>query len=236
MRKEAYSVESYVHVAKRGTRGLPIVRDESDRQHFLLMLAHFNDDFSSLNWRRDLYDANLHHSFKRPEHWPEQQRIVNIISFCLVENHFHLLLQEIIEGGIARFMQRLGIGMTKRFNERYEEKGSLFQGAYRAKTVQDDDYFRYVSVYVQVKNAFDVHPKGYHWARDHFNEAYDWAANYQHTSLGDYVGTLDRPILHKEFLSSLYTPNEYCEFARDIILGRNLPDEDFTSHSTGFFE
>ena len=235
MRKENYSVDSYVHVVKKGTRGLPIVRDKTDRHHFLLMLTHFNDDFSPLNWRRDLYDAGLHYSFKRPEHWPEQKRIVNVIAFCLVGNHFHLLLQEIIDGGIARFMQRVGTGMAKRFNERYEEKGSLFQGSYRARTVQDDDYFRYVSVYIQVKNAFDVHPKGYRWACDHFDKAYDWASEYPYTSLGDYVGTFDRPIVEKGFLSSIYTPGEYLEFARDVILGRNLPDE-LEPHSIGFFE
>lgn len=63
MRKEEFTVGSYVHVVKRGTRGLPIVRDDIDRFRFLLMLTHFNDEFASLNWYRDLKDAGLHNSF-----------------------------------------------------------------------------------------------------------------------------------------------------------------------------
>ena len=200
------------------------------------MLTHFNDEYASLNWYRDLLDENLQKSLVRPESWPKQEKLVNIVAFALVGNHFHLLLQELIQGGVAHFMQRLGISMAKRFNERYKERGSLFQGGYRGKLVSEDDYFRYVSVYVQVKNAFDMHPKGYHWACKHFDEAYDWASMYPYSSLGDYVGILERPIVEKEFLSSIYTSDEYREFARDVILGRSLMDEDIETHQMGFFE
>jgi hypothetical protein len=133
-------------------------------------------------------------------------------------------------------MQRLGTGMAKRFNERYKEHGSLFQGGYRGKVVQDDDYFRYVHAYIQVKNAFDMHPKGYRWAKDNFDDAYDWARKYPYASLGDYVGTFDRPIVNKEFLSSLYTPNEFREFAKDVILDRHPLEDDAEAHRSGFFE
>ena len=234
MRKEPFGIGSYVHVVQRGTRGLPIVRDETDRFRFLLMLTHLNDSFTSPNWHRDLHDAHVHQTFERPSHWPDKDAQVLIAAFALVENHFHLLLQEIKEGGIARFMHRLGTGMAKKYNERYGESGALFQSSYRARTVDDDTYFRYVSVYIQVKNAFDVHPKGYAWARDNFDEAYTWASTYPYSSIGDYTGTFDRPIVDKEFLTSLYTPDDYREFARDVILGHNLPD-DFDLHTTGLF-
>ena len=236
MRQDSITIGSYVHVVKRGTRGLPIVRDSHDRFRFLLMLTHFNDRFASLNWYRDLQDENLQATLTRPLCWPAQDRLVNIIAFALVENHFHLLLQELAEGGIARFMQRTGTGMAKRFNERHRETGSLFQGGYRGKVVQDDDYFRYVSVYVQVKNAFDVHPKGYRWARDNFDEAHEWVCAHPYSSLGDYSGMFDRPIVDKEFLSSLYTPKEYREFAEDVILGRNPFDPNIEAHQSGFFK
>ena len=235
MRKEEFTVDSYVHIVKRGTRGLPIVRDDIDRLRFLLMLKHFNDTFSPINWYRDLQDANLHNSLLRPKHWPVQERLVNIISFCLVENHFHLILQELAEGNIARFMQRLGIGMAKKFNERYDEHGALFQGAYRARTISDDRYFRYVSTYVQVKNVFDMYPSGQENAKKNFDIAYDWACAYPYSSLGDYSGNFNRSIVDTTFLSSLFTPTEYREFSKDVILGRYQLDEIESKHQSGFF-
>jgi len=244
MRKEIFGIGSYVHVVNRGTRSLPIVRDDIDRFRFLLMLSHFNDHFAPLNWYRDLQDTDLHNSLSRPNTWPPQERLVNIIAFCLVENHFHLLLQELTEGGVPRFMQRLGTGMAKRFNERHGQKGSLFEGPYRARLVSDDRYFRYVTAYIQVKNAFDVHPRGYVWARDHFDEAYNWATRYSYSSLGDYIGifggsqasTEHRAIVEREFLSSLFSPDEYREYSRDMILGRLSSDDEIKTHISGFFK
>ena len=236
MRKEDFTVGSYIHVVKRGTRGLPIVLDESDRFRFLLMLTHFNDTFAPLNWYRDLEDVDLHNSLLRPEHWPEQVRLVNIIAFCLVENHFHLILEELTDGGIARFMKRLGIGMAKKYNERYKERGSLFQGAYRSKTISDDRYFRYVSAYVQLKNALDMYPKGHKNVREDFDHAYNWACSYPYSSLGDYAGTFDRQIVEKTFHSSLFTPAQYKEFAKEVILGRYEFDDIENKHRSGFFE
>ncbi|OGG78007.1 hypothetical protein A3A36_00875 [Candidatus Kaiserbacteria bacterium RIFCSPLOWO2_01_FULL_52_12b] len=236
MRKEDFTVGSYVHVVKRGTRGLPIVRDDADRFRFLLMLTHFNDHFASLNWYRDLVEENLHNSLSRPSHWPVQERLVNIIVFCLVENHFHLILEELIEGGIARFMQRLGTGMAKKFNERYKEKGGLFQGAYRAKTISDDRYFRYVSAYVQLKNALDMYSGSHKNIREDFDRAYSWACSYPYSSLGDYVGNFKRQIVEKTFLSSLFTPVEYKEFAKDVIFERYQLDDVEKTHQSRFFE
>jgi REP element-mobilizing transposase RayT len=236
MRKEKFTVGSYVHVVKRGTRGLSIVRDDIDRFRFLLMLAHFNDAFTSLNWYRDLRDENLHNSLSRPEHWPTQKRLVNIIAFCLVENHFHLILEELAEGNIARFMHRLGTGMAKRFNERYKERGALFQGPYRAITIDDDRYFRYVSSYVQVKNALDLYPSGQDTVQNDFDRAYDWACTYPYSSLGDYAGNFDRPVVDKTFLSSLFTHTEYKGFAKDVILGRYKSDDIENLHQSDFFD
>ncbi len=235
MRKEEFTVGSYVHIVKRGTRGLPIVRDDTDRFRFLLMLRHFNDTHAPQNWYRDLETANVHRSLARPPFWPEQEKLVHIVAFCLVENHFHLILQEVSLGGISSFMKRLGTGMAKRFNERYKESGSLFQGAYRAKTISDDNYFRYVSAYVQLKNGFDLYPGGQKSALENFNQAYEWVASYPYSSLGDYLGSFERPIIDKTFLGSLFTPREYRDFCEDVVQGRDTTDDILQSHQTGFF-
>ena len=146
------------------------------------------------------------------------------------------LLQELTEGGVARFIKRLGIGMAKKYNERYKESGSLFQGAYRAKIISDDRYFRYVSAYVQLKNALDMYPNGHKSIQEDFNRAYDWACAYPYSSLGDYAGNFDRQIVDRAFHASLFTPVEYKEFAKDVILGRYELDDMENAHQSGFFE
>jgi putative transposase len=218
MRKEPYGVGSFVHVIHRGTRGLPIVRDYEDRNRFLLMLRYFNDEYQSTNWFRDVTDPTLL-PFERPGDWPEHKKLVNIIAFCLLDNHFHLLLEELQEGGISKFMQRLGTGMSYRFNLKYEESGSIFQGSFRSRTVSSDTYLRYVIAYIQLKNTLDMYRGETHSASD-FEKAYAWACEYPYASLIDHVGTDDRLIIEKTFLTEIFSSTEFKKFGRDFIDGR----------------
>lgn len=225
MYREPYGVGSFVHVIQRGARGLPIVRDEADQERFLFMLAHFNDEFAPENWFRDI-STDGHPSFERPASWPEQKKIVRILGFCLLTNHFHLLLEEIVEGGIPRFLQRIGTAISKHHNEKYKEHGSLFQGPYRSRTITSDTHLVYASAYVQVKNAFDMYKGGAKAAMKDFNRAYEWALNCPYTSLGDYAGIYDRPILDKEMFTQRYTPKEYRTFCRDFFNKSDTTAED----------
>lgn len=225
MRKEPYGVGSFVHVIHRGTRGAPIVRDTDDRDRFLLMLAHFNDEYQPLNWFRDV-NATYLEPFERPVHWPEQKKLVNIIAFCLLDNHFHLLLEEVQEGGISKFMQRLGTGMSYRFNHKYEERGSLFQGSFRSRTIDTDRYLRYVIAYIQLKNALDMYDGSLKSERD-FEKAYAWACAYPYASLGDHAGIFERPIFEKSFVTGIFSPADFKTFGRDFLQGRgSLPEEE----------
>lgn len=224
MRKEPYGVGSFVHVVQRGTRGSPIVRDKEDKNRFLLMLAHFNDEYQPANWFRDITAPDLS-LFERPLEWPAQKRLVHIIAFCLLSNHFHLLLEETQEGGISKFMQRLGTGMSYRYNLKYEEHGSLFQGSFRSRTIDSDTYLRYVIAYIQLKNTLDMYSGKIRSARD-FEKAYAWACAYPYSSLGDHTGVFKRPIIEKDFITDIFSPAEFKQFGKDFIEGRTLVPED----------
>lgn len=123
-------------------------------------------------------------------------------------------------------MRRLGVGMTNHFNEKYYEKGSLFQGAYRSKTVDVDEYFQYVSAYIQVKNCFELFPVGYKKACQNFDQALEWAQNYPYCSLGEFTERREKVITDYDLLSQIFSSEEYVDFCRDFIVGREtLLDE-----------
>ncbi len=222
MRKEPFTVGSFVHVMKRGARGLPIIQDDGDRWRFLLMLNHFNDHFHSESWFRDLMDERIANTLKRASAWPKKNPLVAIEAFTLMPNHFHLILKETEEGGVTRFMHKVGTGMVNHANAKYKEKGSLFQGPYRSRTISEDSHFRYVAAYVMVKNTFELFPDGFEKTRTSFDTAWEWATHYPFSSLGHYAGVVDSPILAKPFLKELF-PNsdELKSFARDFLLGRS---------------
>lgn len=191
------------------------------------MLCHFNDEYQPENWFKNLIEEGLVNTFGRPKHWPEQKKIVRILNYRLMDNHFHLLVKEIVDGGVSKFMQRLGASMSGHFNEKYKEKGSLFQGAYKSRTINDDNYLKYVSAYIQVKNSFELFPGGYKEAIKNFSASYDWATKDPYCSLGDYAEIRSDSIVEKDLLGEIFkTPNDYKIFAQDFIQGRKIEAEE----------
>jgi putative transposase len=193
------------------------------------MLFYFNNEAILPNPFRELKrllmsDVNsTNNRFAWPSGWSPRKPLVKILTFALMENHYHLLLKEIIDGGISMFMKRLGIGMTKYFNEKYQEVGTLFQGSYKAKLVDEDLYLRYLSVYIQVKNPFELYPGGIEAAVQNFDDAYKFATFYPYCSLGDYADNRNSPITDRDILAEMFRmPKEYKEFAQECILGMNL--------------
>jgi len=219
MRVEPHTVDSYVHAMKRGARGMSITKNDKDQRRFLRLLCHMNDRFKDEYWEKNTAELGL---FERPQSWPEKQPLVKILAWTLMPNHFHLLLRESVEGGISKFMQKLCNSMTTYHNLKYREKGSLFQGAYKGKTVNEDTYLRWLASYIMVKNVFELCPGGLVAAADNFDAAWSWAIEYRFSSFADYaVAGKESPIIEKDILGELFpTPKEFKASACEIILSR----------------
>ena len=76
--------------------------------------------------------------------------LVAIGSYCLMPNHFHLLVRELKEGGISKFMQKIMTGYTMYFNTRNERTGALFQGKFKATHADTDRYLSYLISYIHL--------------------------------------------------------------------------------------
>jgi len=192
MRIEPFSVGSIIHVTKRGTRGMDIVRDSNDQYRFVRSLFLLNDIYMGANWHRETSGL---HPFERPNYWPEREPLVQILAWTLLSNHFHLLLKEIREGGTAKFMQRFCGSMSLCFNLKYGERGSIFQNAYHSRTVETDEHFNYLVFYILVKNTLEMYPGGLIAALADFDTAWQWALSYNFSSLGKQIVDARFPII-----------------------------------------
>jgi len=132
-------------------------------------------------------------------------------------NHFHLLLEEIKEGGIAKFMQRLCGSMSMTFNTKYGERGSLFQGSYKSKTVDNDRYIQYLAYYIQVKNVLELYPGGLAQAMRNFDGAWSWALQYPFSSFSFYAAEHDSPIIDKNRFLEILDAHLSKKEAREML-------------------
>lgn len=76
------------------------------------------------------------------------KRTVELVAFCIMPNHFHLIVKEIEEAGIANYMQRILTAYSKYYNTKYDKSGHVFQGPYRAVHIQDDRQMLHLSAYI----------------------------------------------------------------------------------------
>jgi len=205
---------------------MEIVRCNRDKWRFMQALRFFNDSHSSVNILRLLksdFNRRPESVFETgwPPDWPDKDPLVKILCYCLVPNHFHLLLKEIREGGITKFMQKLGVGYTNYFNIKYQEVGRIFQGAYKGRTITEDVYLEYLSVYIQVVNVLELFPGGLQKALNNIDEALKFVGKYPFSSYQDFIGFRKSLIIDKDILGRIFsTTEDYKKFVHDIIEGR----------------
>jgi len=226
MRVEPYSVGSFLHVVKRGARGMNITGDVHDQRRFLRLLYFMNDLFFNEDWEEQVEGRDFGY---RPEHWPQRKPLTSVLAYTLMPNHFHLVLKETRERGISRFMQKIGQSMTEHFNLKYDQHGSIFQGSYRSRTIGDDIYFRYVTAYVAVKNTFELYPRGgLRSAQRDFEKAWKWGIAYQFSSLRSYLAPESDPLLDPEAISEMLPVGAaFKTFSRDVIRGGKWTNGEF---------
>src|SRR3989339_1216668 len=102
----------------------------------LLYLANSNNSF-----RLDDIINKQHKAFSEVLMSDKGEPLVSIGAWCLMTNHFHLLVKQEIDGGITRFMRKLGVGYSMFFNIKYQRTGSLFGGLFKAKLIDADDTY-----------------------------------------------------------------------------------------------
>lgn len=138
-RNHTFAVDEYYHCFNRGTDKRVIFQDNQDYNYFLKSIESYNS-------------TEAYGKLRLNESSPVEQQVVEIVAYCLLPNHFHMVLKELVEGGISKYIKRIAIGYTLYFNEKNDRSGALFQGAFKSKHITtDQDLFQVIS-YVAYNN------------------------------------------------------------------------------------
>ncbi len=153
MRKQSLVSGEYYHIYNRGVDKRDIVSDKEDVHRFIESIIGFNqiDGVGSIRDLRKVQTESKALSVPK-------EPLVAIVAYCLNPNHFHFLIKQLIDGGIAKFMQKLQGGYTYYFNKRNSRSGSLFQGTFRSHLIDDENYFNKTLGYVNKNYAIHSIP------------------------------------------------------------------------------
>jgi putative transposase len=140
-----FAIGEYYHIYNRGTDKRIVFEFEQDYLRFIHLLYLCNDS-KSLSIKRNLNPDDSFEDLMLEENEP----LVSIGAFCLMPNHFHFLVKEIIENGISKFMHKLSTAYTMYFNLKNERTGVLFQGRFKAEHLDSDRYLKYIFSYIHL--------------------------------------------------------------------------------------
>ncbi len=131
-----YVEESYYHVYNRGVSKQKIFLDDQDYEVFLGLLKRYLDPAGAKRSNRVAY--------------PYYASEVRLLAFCLMPNHYHLLLYQESKDGMKKLLTSIGTAYSMYFNRKYRHVGTVFQQRYRAVRMINDAQFAHISRYIHL--------------------------------------------------------------------------------------
>jgi putative transposase len=140
----------YYHIYNRGVEKRIIFEDEQDYKVFL---GYLKEHLSSPPETKDLLESFILRgtNFRGIPHIPKNYfQKVKLLAYCLMPNHFHLLIKQIEKGSMSKFMRSLATRYSMYFNKKYNRVGTLFQGIYKASMIENENYLLHLSRYIHL--------------------------------------------------------------------------------------
>ncbi len=224
MKKPQFVTEHIYHLYNRGVEKRNIFLANDDYFRTIHDLFEFNDEAPALN----IYykQPSLKSYEVQPRKISMRKILVEIIAFCLLPNHFHLLVKQKQEGGIVRFMQKFGTGYTMYFNQKYRRVGGLFQGRFKAVRVEKERHLLYLPHYIHL-NPLDLSmPTWRNGKIEKPQKALKFLESYRWSSYPDHIGKKNFPsLLSKGLFKELYgTPAMYRQSMHEWINNMDFYD------------
>ena len=199
-RSFSFASGEFYHLYNRGTEKRDIFLSHTDYARFLTLLYLANQEIPTV---LKIQGQTLEELVEERSGAP----LVDIAAYCLMPNHFHLLVRGIEDGDIGKFMQKLTTGYTMYFNKKNERTGTLFQGRYKATHVADDRYLRYLISYIHLNPVKLIEPKWKEEGIDDQVRAEHYLEQYNASSYQDYLGKKrsEGMILSREVLPEYFS-------------------------------
>ena len=201
MRKVQFVNGEYYHIYNRTIEEIPLFKTEEDYLKFLKNLKDFNNK-SFYEERKNIIATK---GFKELGSFlGKMEKVVSILSYSLISNHFHFILKQLTDGGISKFMHKLGVSYTNYSNKIHKRRGPLFQGAFRAIHIDNNDYLLWLCGYIN--GNVEIHKAGE-------------AKNYKWSSFKHLLGLEESEILDDTniILSQFDNQEKFENFVKTVI-------------------
>lgn len=171
--------KNYYHIFNRGAHKVDIFLDKNDYKRFqgLLFVSNNKNNIKQDWFKRDFWIKD------KPE-----EKLVDIIAYCIMPNHFHLCVRAKDLKDIEKYMRKLGIGYSMYFNLKYKHSGTIIQGRYKSVFIETDEQLRYTILYIHLNPFGLTRPEvDKYFKLNNLIEAKKISSKYEFSSYKDYL-------------------------------------------------
>ena len=195
LRKQSFAPSEFYHLYNRGTDKRIIFKEKRDYEHFLFLMYVCNT-MKSIELR------NIGENFDRGE------TIVDIGAYCLMPNHFHILIHEKEEVGITKYMLKLMTSYSMYFNKKHKRTGKLYEGVFKSTHASSDNYLKYIYSYIHLNPAKLVDKNWKENKTRNNSKLLDYVFSYPYSSLKEYSESKFKIVNQEPFPAYFKNPNE----------------------------
>ena len=205
-KRPQFIISEFYHIFNRGVEKRNIFQQTSDYFRFIFCLYELNN--KKLVVMRDRIDQKEEKERnKNTTSVFSREPLVEVLAFCLMPNHYHLILRQLVDGGISLFIKKLADSYVGYFNEKYNRKGmgSLFQGRFKALHIENDRQLTILINYI-FTNPIELMEKN--WKKDGVNnikKTIKFLESYRWSSFLDAIGIKSFPcVTERDFITEFF--------------------------------
>jgi len=187
--------EYYYHIYNRGVEKRPIFKDGRDYRRFIKTIKYYQ--FAGPKPKLSKF---LNSSIFKVD---LNEKIVEIVCFCLMPNHFHFLVRQLKDGGITEFISKLSNSFTKYYNTKHTRIGPLLQGQFKTVLVESDEQLVHLSRYIHLNPIASMLVKDLNY--------YSWS------SYKEYINDTEGICTKHAVMSLFKSPKDYQQFVLDQV-------------------
>lgn len=191
-RVKEYAEASVYHIYNRGNNKQRIFLESEDYAVFLNILKRYLTSASSYDASKRIYKKYV--------------KDISLLAYCLMPNHFHLLVYQEDARAISRLMLSVCTSYTGYFNRKYDRLGRLYQDAFKASRIAEEKYWLHISRYIHLNPS--------NW------QEWEWS------SIKYYLGQRNADwVKPRMVLESFAGQGEYMTFLQDYDASKAVFDE-----------
>ncbi len=216
-RKEQFVNGEIYHLVLRGIDDNLIFKDINDYYRGIFSIYEFNTTKPITIQKRRKIRARIKKTIRDSGRDPvstsdERDKLVDILAFCFMPNHIHLLVKQLKDEGIVKFMNKLGAGYGGYYNRKYKRKGYVFQNRFSAVHIKDNNQLKIVFVYIHTNPTAFIESKWKEKGIKESQKVIKFLEDYKWSSYQDYIGKKNFPsVTERNFILEVMQKEQGCK-------------------------